>query len=149
MTIEVIDFREAIYEKNDKVKLVANYNKAVSNLFQCLARISETDKSSKGLVQFVSNFLHKARTNMYIALGAKETPKEFYYLNAYKHRIEPQKLNTFDSIFKSKQALKELSRVTATLGDSEELNKLAKYCLLYIEYLINEINEKGLIYEVE
>lgn len=141
------DFREAVYEKNDKVKLVANYNRAVSNLFQCLARISETDKSSKGLVQFVSNFLHNARGNLYIALGAKETPKEFYYLNAYKHRIKPQKLNTYDSIWETSKKLKTLSKTTAKLDDSEELNKLAKYCLLYIEYLINEIKEKGIVYE--
>lgn len=142
------DFKEALYEKGDKVKLVANYDRAESSLFDCLDRIGYF-YDTPDLPQYVLNCLHKARTNLYIALGAKETPKEFLYLKAYKHRIEPQKLNTFDSIFKSKQALKKLSKVTATLGDSEELNKLAKLTLLNIEYLINEINEKGLIYEVE
>lgn len=142
------DFKEAVYEKGDKVKLVTNYDRAESNLFDCLDRMGYF-YNTPNLPKNVLNYLYKARTNLYIALGAKETPKEFYYLNAYKDCIEPQKMTTFDSIFKSKQALKELSKATRIMGDSEELNKLAKLTLLNIEYVINEINEKGLIYEVE
>lgn len=143
--IEVIDLEDAVYEKGDKVKLITGYDRARTNLCDCLAHMSRDCPAD--IKNKVISSLYNARTNLYIALGAKETPKEFSYLNTYKDRIEPKQIPTYNRIDEVSGKLKSLSTFTRLKGDDEELNKLAKYCLLYIEYIINEVEKKGVVYE--